>query len=148
MPVRVDRFAVGEPVAPGRVPGGGACSSGTYVRSLAADLGTALGGGAHLRALRRLAVGAFTIDEAVPLAGLGPERLLPPVEALRGRPRVAVDEATAALVAHGRVLDRSTLGADDDGPWAVTDGEGRLLAVYEPHRDDTVKPAVVLAPRQ
>jgi tRNA pseudouridine55 synthase len=146
VPVRVDRFAVGEAVASGTFPVEVECSSGTYVRSLAADLGAALGGGAHLRALRRLAVGAFTIDEAVPLAALGPDRLLPPVEALRGRPRVAVDEATEALVGHGRVLERSALGVAGQGPWAVTDGEGRLLAVYEPYRDGTVKPAVVLAP--
>jgi tRNA pseudouridine55 synthase len=139
VPVRVDRFAVGEAVAPGVYPVEVECSSGTYVRSLAADLGAALGGGAHLRALRRLAVGAFTVDEAVPLAALGPDRLLPPVEALRGRPRLAVDEATA-------VLERSVLGAEGAGPWAVTDGEGRLLAVYEPHRDGMAKPAVVLAP--
>jgi tRNA pseudouridine55 synthase len=84
VPVRVDRFTVGEAVAPGVYPVEVVCSSGTYVRSLAADLGAALGGGAHLRALRRLAVGAFTIDEAVPLAGLDPERLLRPAEALRG----------------------------------------------------------------
>jgi tRNA pseudouridine55 synthase len=145
VPVRVDRFRVGEAVAPGVYPVDVECSSGTYVRSLAADLGVALGGGAHLRALRRLAVGAFTSDEAVPLAALGPDRLLPPVEALRGRPRVVVDEATAALVGHGRVLERAALGAEGDGPWAVIDGGGRLLAVYEPHRDGTVKPAVVLA---
>jgi tRNA pseudouridine55 synthase len=146
VPVRVDRFTVGESVAPDVYPVEVVCSSGTYVRSLAADLGAALGGGAHLRALRRLAVGAFTIDEAVPLAVLGPERLLPPAEALRGRPQVVVDEATAALVAHGRVLEREALGADGDGPWAVVDGDGRLLAVYEPHRGDTAKPAVVLVP--
>jgi tRNA pseudouridine55 synthase len=145
VPVRVDRLAVGEAVAPGIFPVEVECSSGTYVRSLAADLGAALGGGAHLRALRRLAVGAFTIDEAVPLAALGPDRLLPPVEALRGRPRVAVDVAIEALVGHGRVLERSALGVEGEGPWAVTDGAGRLLAVYEPHRDGTVKPAVVLA---
>ncbi|MGH9153990.1 MAG: tRNA pseudouridine(55) synthase TruB, partial [Acidimicrobiales bacterium] len=48
------------------------CSSGTYVRSLAADLGAALGGGAHLRRLRRTAVGPFTLDEAVPLDQAGP----------------------------------------------------------------------------
>jgi tRNA pseudouridine55 synthase len=145
VPVRVDRFAVGEAVAPGVYPVEVVCSSGTYVRSLAADLGAALGGGAHLRALRRLAVGAFTIDEAVPLAALSPDRLLPPVEALRGRPQVAVDEATAALVGHGRVLERVALGVEGDGPWAVVDADGRLLAVYEPYRGDTAKPAVVLA---
>ena len=145
--VRVDRLDVGEPVAPGVFPIEVVCSSGTYVRSLAADLGTALGGGAHLRNLRRLAVGPFGIDEAVPLADLAPEALFPPAEALRGRPRVQVGDELAAMVAHGRVLERDDLGvaADDAGPWAVLDGEGRLLAVYVPHKGTSVKPGVVLS---
>jgi tRNA pseudouridine55 synthase len=46
------------------------CSGGTYVRSLASDLGEALGAGAHLRALRRLGSGALTVDEAVPMGDL------------------------------------------------------------------------------
>ena len=145
VPVRVDVFDVGEPVAPGVFPVEVACSSGTYVRSLAADLGAALGGGAHLRALRRLAVGPYTVAEAVPLADLAPEGLLPPVEALRGRPSVVVDDATAAAVAHGAVLDAAALGVEGEGPWAVLGGDGRLLAVYQAHRAGTVKPAVVLA---
>jgi tRNA pseudouridine55 synthase len=92
-------------------------------------------------------VGPFPIAEAVALADLAPERLLPPAEALRGRPRVEVGDDVAALVAHGRVLDRTDLGlaGDDPGPWAVLDGAGRLLAVYEPHRGPTVKPGVVLS---
>jgi tRNA pseudouridine55 synthase len=145
--VRVDEFAVREPSGPGVFPIEVACSSGTYVRSLAADLGAALGGGAHLRNLRRLAVGPFGIAEAVPLADLAPERLLPPAEALRGRPRVEVGPEVAALVAHGRVLERDDLGlaADDAGPWAVVDGDGGLLAVYVPHKGLKVKPGVVLA---
>jgi tRNA pseudouridine55 synthase len=121
------------------------CSSGTYVRSLAADLGTALGGGAHLRALRRTAVGTFGVDDAVPLDGVGPDHVLPPVDALRGRPRVVAGEDAAAAVTHGKVLDRSFLGVEGDGPWAVVDPSGRLLAVYEPYPDGRVKPTVVLA---
>jgi tRNA pseudouridine55 synthase len=144
VPVRVDRFAVGEAAEPGVYPIDVSCSSGTYVRSLAADLGSVLGGGAHLRSLRRLSVGPFAIDEAVPLADLTAERLLPAVEALRARPRVVVDAAIAALVRHGRVLDRGLLGVDGEGPWAVVDGEDHLLAVYEPHVGVTVKPGVVL----
>jgi tRNA pseudouridine55 synthase len=143
--VRVDELAVGEPVAPGVYPVVVSCSSGTYIRSLAADLGTALGGGAHLRALRRLAVGPFTLDEAVPLAMLTPEALLPPAEALRGRRGVVVDDEVATLVGHGRVLEAAELGVSGDGPWAVLDAAGRLLAVYEPHRGTTVKPGVVLS---
>jgi tRNA pseudouridine55 synthase len=145
--VRVERFEVAEPVAPGVFPVSVVCSSGTYVRSLAADLGAELGGGAHLRRLRRTAVGRFTADEAVPLEALSPERLLPPAEALRGRPRVVVDDDMAALVRNGRVFDDDTLGVTGDGPWAVVDADGALLAVYERHRGTTIKPGVVLAQR-
>ena len=119
VPVLVERFAVGEPVEPGVYPIDVTCSAGTYIRSLAADVGAALGGGAHLRTLRRLAVGPYGIDEAVALEALSPEGLLPPAEALRGRARVTVDDEVAALVRNGRVLDRSVLGlppaADETG---------------------------------
>jgi tRNA pseudouridine55 synthase len=142
--VRVERFEIAEPVAPGVFPVSVVCSSGTYVRSLAADLGAALGGGAHLRHLRRTAVGPFTVDEALPLEALIPERLLPPVEALRGRDRVLVADELATWVRHGRVLDEDVLGVSGDGPWAVVDDAGGLLAVYERHRGRTVKPGVVL----
>jgi tRNA pseudouridine55 synthase len=143
--VRVERIEVDEPVAPGVFPVSVVCSSGTYVRSLAADLGAELGGGAHLRRLRRTAVGPFTVDEAVPLEALSPERLLPPAEALRGRPRVVVDDDMAALVRNGRVFDDDSLGVTGDGPWAVVEADGALLAVYERHRGTTIKPGVVLA---
>jgi len=143
--VHVERFDVGEPVAPAVFPVSVNCSSGTYVRSLAADLGATLGGGAHLRHLRRTAVGPFGSEEAVPLEALAPERLLPPLDALRGRPQAVVDDDTAAMVCHGRVLDGEVLGVVGEGPWAVVDGEGALLAVYERHRGGTVKPGVVIA---
>jgi tRNA pseudouridine55 synthase len=118
------------------------CSSGTYVRVLAADLGRALGGGAHLRRLRRTAIGPFGLADATPLDAI---ELLPPTEALRGHPAHSVDATTAAMVAHGRVLERAALGdPEGDGPWAVLDEAGELLAVYEAHRGGTVKPAVVL----
>jgi tRNA pseudouridine55 synthase len=149
VPVRVDAFVVGEAVEPGVFPIDVTCSAGTYIRSLAADLGTALSGGAHLRALRRLAVGPFGVDEAVPVDRLAPERLLPPAEALRGRPRVVVDDELAALVRNGRVLEAGALGLVPPvgaGPWAVVDAAGDLLAVYVPHRGTTLKPAVVVAP--
>jgi tRNA pseudouridine55 synthase len=120
------------------------CSAGTYVRSLAADLGAALGGGAHLRALRRTAVGPFSAAIARSLEQVTAADVLPPAEALRGKPKVVVDEVVAGAVAHGKVLERATLGVDGEGPWAVVDGLGNLLAVYEPH-GDRAKPAVVLA---
>jgi tRNA pseudouridine55 synthase len=129
VPVRVESLTVGDPVEAGVYPIDVTCSAGTYVRSLAADLGTALGGGAHLRNLRRLAVGPYGIDEALTLEQLAPERLLPPVEAFRGRAQVVVGDDTAALVRHGRVLEAAVLGAAGEGPWAVVDRTGALLAV-------------------
>ena len=121
------------------------CSSGTYVRTLAADLGAALGGGAHLRNLRRTAVGPYGLDDAVALEQVGPEVVRPMLEAVRHLDRVDVDDEVAAAVAVGKVLDRAVLGVGaGEGPWAVV-GEGeRLLAVYEPFRGDTTKPSLVI----
>ena len=120
------------------------CSAGTYVRTLAADIGTALGGGAHLRNLRRTRSGSFGIDEAVPLEAVTVEGLLPPAEALRHLPATTVDGDVLAAVGHGKVLAPETLGVDGDGPWRVLDTAGQLVAVYEAHRGGTTKPSVVL----
>ncbi len=143
-PVTVHRFTVGEPIAPGRFPIEVTCSSGTYIRTLAADVGTALGGGAHLRDLRRTAIGSFGVAEARPVEALDPEQLLTPARALRDLPAVVVPDDVAADVAHGKVLGLDRLGVDGDGPWPVVGADGALLAVYEPHRGDTAKPSVVL----
>jgi tRNA pseudouridine55 synthase len=115
-------------------------SSGTYVRSLAADLGVLLGGGAHLRQLRRHSIGPFTEDEA---ESLDDAELRPPLAALRSMTTVVVDDEQAAMIRNGRVLD----APDSPGPWAMVDARGALLAVYEVMTDDTgrAKPAVVLA---
>lgn len=133
------------------------CSSGTYVRSLAADLGAALGGGAHLTSLRRIAVGPFGIDEAEDLDSL---ELLPLREGARHLPVVTVDDATAAMVRNGQVLGNEVLfggepqnaqapWADErspgDGPWGVLAEDGSLLAVYQRRSAGRVKPAVVLS---
>jgi tRNA pseudouridine55 synthase len=151
--VTVRRFDVGTASHPDPGPLGGGpvfgievdCSSGTYIRTLAADLGLALGGCAHLRHLRRTAVGSFTEAEAVDLDQVGPGRVIDPAGALRGLPVARVDATVAAAVGCGRVLDRAELGVVGPGPWAVQDAGGDLLAVYESHRDDRVKPAVVLS---
>jgi tRNA pseudouridine55 synthase len=110
------------------------CSSGTYVRTLGADIGAALGGGAHIRDLRRTAIGPFTLERASPLGDEIP--LLPPVAAVDHLPRMSGERR---LVATGRKLP----APPGDGPWAVVDGD-ELLAVYE-RRGDEAKPAVVLA---
>ncbi len=127
------------------------CSSGTYVRSLAADLGAALGGGAHLRNLRRTAVGSFDLAEAVQLDEVGADAVRPMTDVVRHLRLVIADEHLAAAASVGKVLERAELSIDDDagadGPWAVLNASGELLAVYEAHRGSTVKPAVVIATR-
>ncbi len=118
------------------------CSAGTYIRSLAADLGTALGGGAHLHGLRRTAIGSFTEEMAAPLEEV---ELRPAAEFVADLGLITVDEETAVDVRYGRVFDAARIGATAAGPYPLVDAAGELLAVYEAHRGGTVKPAVVLA---
>jgi tRNA pseudouridine55 synthase len=122
------------------------CSSGTYVRTLAADVGTALGCGAHLRNLRRTSVGSFTLDGAHTVETLEPEHVEPIERMIEALEQVEVPDELAARVRVGAVLERDVLGATGDGPCAVLTDAGTLLAVYEPHRGTTMKPAVVVAP--
>ena len=139
-PVHISRFDVTPGSEPGVLAIDVECSPGTYIRSLADDLGRLLGGGAHLRNLRRVAVGAMTIEHAAP-----PDtaELLPVDTAVAGLARVAVGAPVAALIAQGRVLAADEHGFTGSGPWAVF-GPAGLLAVYEPFREGIVKPAVVL----
>ncbi len=126
------------------------CGSGTYIRSLAADLGEALGGCAHLGWLRRLRVGPFPVEEAHNLEAIAetPEKvLLPLVEAVRHLPRVDVDGETALGVGHGAVFPATALGqdvvGDDQGPFAVVGPDGGLLALYQKGKA-AARPLVVL----
>lgn len=144
--VTVDRFEIAAGVGPGVFPISVTCSSGTFVRSLAADLGAALGGGAHLRRLRRTAIGSFELDEArrlEELEVLGADAVLSPAAALRDYEPVVVDEDAALLISRGRPLDPARLTLAGTGPWAVLDQEGSLLAVYEA-AEGLLKAAVVL----
>lgn len=133
------------------------CSSGTYVRTLAADVGHALGGGAHLRTLRRTAIGPYTVDDqAVALDDLTADDLLPPSAAVPGLVPVTVADSVAVDVTYGKVLpievffpDASAgvlpeAGSGIPEEWAVFDGSGRLLATYLRHRGGTAKPSVVM----
>lgn len=118
------------------------CSSGTYVRTLADDLGRALGGGAHLSHLRRTAVGGFVDSESSNIESV---KLLPIEEAMRGFPRFYVDAAQESAVMVGSVFEDSDVGVAGTGPWAVFNGEEKLLAVYERFKGSRIKPAHVLA---
>lgn len=146
-PVTVHRFEVSEGPEPGVLSVEVTCSSGTYVRVLAADLGAALGGGAHLRNLRRTRVGSFTEAEARPVGLLDGTSVLTPAQALRDLDRATADDEVARLVARGLPLDRVAVGASGGGPFAVVDDRGRLLAVYEATATDRIRPLVVLADR-
>ncbi len=112
------------------------CSSGTYIRTLAADLGTALGGGAHLRKLRRTSVGPFTLDDATTVEDISPT---PVVDLLRGMPVLAVDDEVQKRISFGQSLGP----AGGPGRVAITDQDGTLLAVYE-SKDGDLCPAKVL----
>lgn len=135
--VRVYRFDVEAGEMPEVVRARVTCSSGTFVRSLGADLGSALGTVAHIRALRRTRVGPYGIGECAPP---GDAALMSAWEAVRGMGRVDADADTVVDIAHGRPLP----AWDGDGPWALAAPDGALLAVYEPWRDGLAKPAVVL----
>ncbi|MCQ0023436.1 tRNA pseudouridine(55) synthase TruB [Streptomyces somaliensis DSM 40738] len=106
------------------------CSSGTYVRALARDVGAGLGVGGHLTALRRTRVGPYGLDAAHTLDQLQ-ERLtvMPIAEAAAAAfPRWDVDERRARLLLNGVRID---MPAHDGGPVAVFGPEGRFLALVE-----------------
>jgi tRNA pseudouridine55 synthase len=149
-PVHVDRFEI-EEFVPGPYPEATVvveCGSGTYIRSLAADLGAALGGCAHLAELRRLRVGSFTLGEARPLAEIeaAPDAaVLTLTTAMRDLERVDVDAEQERAVTHGVAFACGALAVEGPGPYALVGPEGELLAVYEA-RGAALKAAVVVAP--
>jgi len=114
------------------------CGGGTYVRVLAADVGVALGCGAHLTALRRTAIGPFEVANATDPDDPGTP--LPIERAVVHLPSVRLDAEEAAAAGHGRVLAPTGM----DGPHAVFTPGGRLIGVFQ---DDgpRSKPLVVLA---
>jgi tRNA pseudouridine55 synthase len=115
------------------------CSSGTYVRVLAADVGAELGCGAHLLRLVRTGIGPFGLGEARPPDEPGVP--LPVERAVGHLPRLELEPDEAVAAGHGRVLGPAGL----EGPYAVFSPGGRLIGVY---RDDGAKarPEVILAP--
>lgn len=117
------------------------CSSGTYIRAIARDLGTALGVGGHLTALRRTAVGSFDLSGARTLEQLGEDFAVVPIAAAARAtfPGVDLDDEQAAHVRFGRPLD---LLLPDDGPHAVFAPGGEFLALYE-RRGQQARPVAV-----
>jgi len=109
------------------------CSSGTYVRSLARDLGRSLEVGAHLTGLRRTSIGPFSVDSAVAPGVLDrPEaiidNLIPPSEALSHFPAVEVDREDAGRIRQGRYLPLPCLEIPEEVPVRIL-LEGDLVAL-------------------
>ncbi|MBT2519313.1 tRNA pseudouridine(55) synthase TruB [Streptomyces sp. ISL-90] len=112
------------------------CSSGTYVRALARDLGAALGTGGHLTALRRTRIGRFGVDEAGALEGFEVARhfMSPADAARRALPVTEVTEAQAVDLRHGKRIEAPPIassGADaaDSAPSAGDDPDRAIAAI-------------------
>ena len=121
-----------------------ACSKGTYVRTLAEDIGRAFGCGAHLGQLRRIRAGDFRIEDAVTLEVLEvegerarDERVLPVTRLLAGLPRVDLEQAPAARFARGQSLQ---LENAPQGRCAVYGAGGALLGLGEGHAQGELRP--------
>ncbi|MEO3743029.1 tRNA pseudouridine(55) synthase TruB [Plantactinospora sp. B5E13] len=122
------------------------CSSGTYIRALARDLGATLGVGGHLTALRRTAVGGFTLAEASTLPTLeerAPEVVNLPLDGAARRffPQRQASADEAKVLSHGGPLDPAGIV----GPYAVFGPEGGLIAIVS-ERGGRARAEIVLAP--
>ena len=122
------------------------CSSGTYIRAIARDLGRTLGVGGHLTALRRIAVGDLTLAEAATLPELeerAPDVISLPMAAAARRafPQREADAEETRVLSHGGPL--SPVGIA--GPYAVFDAAGDVLAIVS-ERDGKARAEIVLAP--
>jgi tRNA pseudouridine55 synthase len=111
------------------------CSSGTYIRSIARDIGEALGVGAHLTALRRTRVGRFGLEGAVTVDGLEDPALvsaalIPSAAALAHLPAATVDEAGVRTLGHGGAVPAADT-VPSGTPVAIYSPAGDLLAVGE-----------------
>jgi tRNA pseudouridine55 synthase len=120
------------------------CSSGTYIRGLARDLGAALGVGGHLTFLRRTRVGPYDLPQARTIEQLTEElTMLPLADAVSAAfPRREVSEEDARKIAHGGRLGATGLGP---GPIGVFGPDGTLLALMEEH-GPVAKPLAVFVP--
>jgi tRNA pseudouridine55 synthase len=138
-PIHVDAFdlrSIDGPDVAFRV----VCGSGTYVRVLASNVGAALGCGAHLRQLRRTAIGPFTVDRARPPDDPGVP--LPVETAVAHLPHMRLDEHEAEAAGHGRILGPAGI----TGPYVVTGPDGLVIGIYR-DAGSAAKPEMILAPR-
>ena len=120
------------------------CSSGTYIRALARDLGGALGVGGHLTALRRTRVGGYGLDHARTLDELAEHPLLSYTldeACLLAFPRRDITTEEADDASHGRPLPAARI----DGVYAAADSDGRVIALLE-DKGSRTKSIVVIRP--
>jgi tRNA pseudouridine55 synthase len=137
--IRIDRLELID-FAPPRFRIAIACSKGTYVRSLVADLGAAVGAGAHLAELRRTRSGRFTIDQAVALEQVAGAVLVPP-EAALALPRATVPRALIGSVLSGLQLPVTAWVAElelETSQFQLLDESGALVAVAHAEAGRTV----------
>ncbi len=121
------------------------CSSGTYIRALARDVGATLGVGGHLTALRRTRVGGYGLEQARTLDGLetAPELSYSLDDACRqGFPSRELDAAQAEDASHGRPLPAAGI----DGIYAAVAPDGRVMALLEDRPNGRTKSVVVVRP--
>ena len=143
-PARVDRFELIERPDPDTAVFEVASGKGVYMRRLARDLAEACGTLGHVAALRRMRVGPFTEDQAIPLdklrasddtAPASPDLLLPVVTALADIPALALTEAEAGGLRHGQAISLVTLmgripgSADPDGGLVRAMAGGRVIGL-------------------
>lgn len=121
------------------------CSGGTYVRSLAHDLGAAVGIPAHLAALRRTAIGRFGIEDAIPLESITPEELWPLSDALPPLPFVPLNETQVTYVHQGRTIRTRELPPEPTV--ALTDPTGNVIAIARATAANLLQPEIVIPPQ-
>ena len=136
--VTVSRFEVGATEDPLIWRAAVTCSAGTYIRTLGADLGSALGGGAHIRNLRRIRSGHYSVEET---GTIDESPLLPVVELTRGMDPIALDQAEVSLTQNGGRLKINRM--QGDGPWALVDADRNLVAVHEIQDGEVVVGVVI-----
>lgn len=129
------------------------CSSGTYIRAIARDLGAALGTGGHLAALRRTRAGAYRVGAASTLDQLAADWQLIPLAqaAAEAFPRLDLPEEQARLVAHGGRLPAPPGGLAAAGPVAAFGPDGTLIALLTgqpagPDQPAGLRPLAVFVP--
>ena len=142
-PRRVEvRELVLEDLAPPDVRFRATVTAGTYLRSLARDVGEALGCGAHLAALTRTRVGPFRVEDAVAPAAVTRDLIRDPAVLVADLPRRELDDGERAAVLHGRSVPDGS-GTGDEGRVALFAGD-QLVAVAE-RVGEVLKPRVVVA---